>query len=179
MRRGRPAARVTWGWPRRSADQPGQRAPPPQWQRIAEFAPPRDRGEGTWTPWVIQDLRIRCLSGRVYYTARILSLELTCEVARRVWVCCFERRCRFAAGCRGRREGGRKASLSSHRPRCRPRDDVDGAPATVLRSAAAAARTRVCVGVHKVTSLGERAAGPPRPKVKAGKGKPRQSQPRT
>ena len=53
-----------------------------------------------------------------------------------------------------------------------PRTRGDGAPAAVLLSlraaAAAAGHHRVCVGVHEVTSLSERASGHPRPQGNEG-----------
>jgi len=54
-----------------------------------------------------------------------------------------------------------------------PTGRVDGAPAAVLRCAAAAGHGHVCVGVHEVTSLSERASGLPRPQGERRGGKPK------
>ena len=84
---------------------------------LLNLSPLLNRREGTWTPWVIQDLRIGCLSGRVYYTARIFGFGTGREVAPSVDVGVLECRSRCAACCEAARKEERPVTCPR---RCRP-----------------------------------------------------------
>ena len=98
---------------------------------------------GRGRAWVVQDLRMGCLSGHVHYATRILGFwMLTRAVTRSVAVGCFVVIVGWllAAEARGGK-GGRRARhfLPSMSP---PRTRGDDALATVLRVLRAAAAGR-------------------------------------